>query len=248
MDKRKEIKELIKKLAEEEKITEIRSRRKGEVKDLSLINQFKLNTLIPNKWFDWERRTDAKVMIIGQDWGPYSALKKYITDYELEKDNKEFDYDKFLFKTFSSRTEKFIIKSIENSFKEKYSQAMSIRDWDNFFFTMSVLFTRQGNLFRGNDNFEPKSSFEISYPYLSRQIDIVSPKIIIPLGNMAWDVVKRHFKIDFKEKNITQIINKATPTGFFKINETYIIPNYHPASHVDPKIIHNQFEKIWDLL
>jgi len=150
MDKRKEIKELIKKLAEEEKITEIRSRRKGEVKDLSLINQFKLNTLIPNKWFDWERRTDAKVMIIGQDWGPYSALKKYITDYELEKDNKEFDYDKFLFKTFSSRTEKFIIKSIENSFKEKYSQAMSIRDWDNFFFTMSVLFTRQGNLFRGN--------------------------------------------------------------------------------------------------
>lgn len=42
--------------------------------------------------------------------------------------------------------------------------------WDRIFFTMAVLFIRQGNLFRGNQNFDPLKSAGHSYKYLARQL------------------------------------------------------------------------------
>jgi len=241
------MRELIKELSFVSQTNNIKAMRKGKVVDLNLINQFSYHKFIPNKWFDWERRANAKIMIIGQDWGPYLALKEFIDDYEIEKILLEFDYDKFLFKTFSSRTEKFIIQAIEKTYFENLKKAITKEIWDEFFFTVSVLFTRQGKLFRGNNNFEPKQSFEISYPYLAKQISIVKPKIIMSLGNMAWESVKRYYNLneEYKNMNITKVINKVLPKGYIKINDVTLIPNFHPASHVNPKTIYNQFKLLW---
>lgn len=239
---------LISALAQDNSLDKIIVNRKGVKVDVGLINQYKLHNIIPNKWFDWVNRVDSPIMIIGQDWGPYSALLKYIDDYKIENKTKDFDYDKFLFKTLSSRTEKFIINSLAKNFHQTFNREISMQEWNLFFFTVAVLLTRKGNLFRGNTNFQPQLSLNHSYSYVSKQIDIVNPKIIMPLGGMAWEVVSKKFELDNLGKTITDVINKLPQRKYLKVKDTFIIPNFHPASYVDPKIIDGQFNKIWEIV
>lgn len=175
-----------------------------------LVNQFTLHKAIPNLWFDWENRANSPIMIIGQDWGPYVQLKKYIVDSSQ---------DHFA----SSRTEKFIIHELN---------AISPRLINEVFFTVAVVFTRTGHLFRGNANYNESKSFRISFAYVSRQIDIVKPKIILTLGRLAFRAVDLHFKIGFRTKKLSEIVT----LGEINLEGTIIIPAYHPAAFVDPKI------------
>lgn len=122
--------------------------RKDKKENIGFVNQYTLHEFIPNKWFDWEKRVNSEIMVIGQDWGPYSALLSYIEKYKVEKDLPNFNYDEFLFNTFSSRTEKFIVKVVESSHDSTYKKPISTKVWNNFFFTLAVLFTRQGKHFR----------------------------------------------------------------------------------------------------
>jgi hypothetical protein len=242
------MRQLLESIKSDKSIESLIVNRKGIQKDVGLINHYRLHELIPNKWFDWIRRVDAKIMIIGQDWGPYASLLKFINDYEIEKIKLDFDYDKFLFKTFSSRTEKFILKSISKGYFEIFNKEIEQKDWDSFFFTIAVLFTRQGTHFRGSDNFDPKKSLDHSYPYVIKQIEIVKPKIIMPLGGMAWEILSKYYNLQVFGKTITEVINNMPSEGYIKSGEIYLIPNFHPASHVDPKIIHRQFKIIWDIM
>jgi uracil-DNA glycosylase len=235
---------LIKQDTESEKIS---ATRKGSSSDLGLVNHYKLHEVIPNKWFDWERRAEAPIVIIGQDWGPYSALLKFVEDYEKLKDAKDFSYDDFLFKTFSSRTEKFIVKAIDSTFQEKYATEFPKEGWNNFFFTMAVLFTRQGIHFRGNHNFDPERSYKVSYPYVTKQLDIVSPKIVIPLGNLGLRVANDYYDLGIKNIKISEYLKEIADVGYIKKEDTYILPNYHPAAHVDPKIQLKIWSKLWEV-
>ncbi|MBD3329350.1 hypothetical protein GF357_02540, partial [Candidatus Dojkabacteria bacterium] len=79
-----------------------------------------------------------------------------------------------------------------------------------------------------------------SLPYLKRQLEILNPKVIMPLGGTAWKAVREIFKLALPEK-ITDVVNLLDAENVSK-DETIIIPNFHPASHVPPKI---QFE-VWD--
>lgn len=246
MNKKSQMQHLLQDLAVDSSPSSLQVKRKGELVDVGLVNQFALHDFIPNKWFDWLDRADAKYMIIGQDWGPYIFLKKYIEDYEKASKEKDFDYQKFLFKTFSSRTEKFIFKAIEKTYTEKYGKFKE-KIFEDFFFTVAVMFTRQGKHFRGNHNLDEKQSFEISYPYLSRQIDIVQPKVILTLGGLAFKAVQRKYNLDFGKKTISQIIRELGDDVIRVENgKTIIIPLFHPAAHVDPKIMLEGWKKIWD--
>jgi hypothetical protein len=240
------MKKLEKDLRENISAENIFAKRKGKDVNLSLINQFKKHDFIPNKWFDWQNRADAEIMIIGQDWGPYKALEKYIVDYENSKNGKDFDYNAFLFKTFSSRTEKFIFKVIEETYTERF-KTFDKKIHDKFFYTMAVLFTRQGIHFRGNHNFDEAKSFEISYPYVARQIEIVRPKVIITIGNLGFKVVNRYYKLNYGKIKLTDLI-KEIGSSAIQLNESTVIPNFHPASFTDPKIQKQIWSKIWDYI
>jgi len=51
--------------------------------DCSLINIYensKFAKEIPSIWTDWYNRLDSKIMIIGQDWGPFEDMKKALDD------------------------------------------------------------------------------------------------------------------------------------------------------------------------
>jgi len=59
-------------------------------KDCSLINIYKDNKFakkIPSIWTDWYNRINAKIMIIGQDWGPFVDMKRLNSEY-LQEENK----------------------------------------------------------------------------------------------------------------------------------------------------------------
>lgn len=112
------------------------------------------------------------------------------------------------------------------------------------------MFTRQGKHFRGNEYFDPKLSFENSFPYLSRQISIIRPKIIIPLGNLALQTVDRHFDLGFKRKTISQVINEISSqsSGCILADSTYIVPCFHPAAHINPDLQASSWRVLWDLI
>jgi uracil-DNA glycosylase len=245
--KQKELSLLWKNLAENKKVTKSYKIRKGKRINIGFINQYSLHNSIPNKWFDWSTKTDAKIMIIGQDWGPYSVLQKFITEYEIQKQNSiDFDHDSYLFETFSSRTENFIIKAIEKTYFEKLNKKIAKADWNNFFFTVAIMFTRQGTHFRGNEYFDEKLGVKESLPHLKKQIKIIDPQIIMPLGGIAWKMIDTIFELHTK-LTISQIIKKQKGEPII-IQNTKIIPNFHPASHTDPKIQMQIWKTIWENL
>jgi|GEM_PF-4311674 len=236
---------LIEQLRQDTAASKITALRKGVPADLGLVNQFQLHDFLPNKWFDWENRANAQIMILGQDWGPYSVLKsRYIDDYEAKALAPGFDYNAFMFSGFSSRTEKFILKAVQETYANAFGQ-FEPKIWDDIIFTMAVLFTRQGKHFRGNHNFDPKKSALISYPYVARQLEIVKPKIIITMGGMPFEVVNKYYNLGYKGRTITSIIEEIGD-GVIRADNTIIIPNFHPASYTDPNLQLKIWGKIWN--
>ncbi len=247
LKKQKELSLLWKNLAENKKVTKSYKIRHGKKINIGFINQYSLHNSIPNKWFDWSTKANAKIMIIGQDWGPYSVLLKFINDYEKQKRNlTNFDHDSYLFKTFTSRTENFIKKAIEETYLEKFRKEIAKTDWNNFFFTVAIMFTRQGSHFRGNEYFDEKLGIKESLPYIENQINIIKPKVIMPLGGIAWRMVDTIFKLNTK-LTISQIIKKQKGEPIIS-QKMKIIPNFHPASHTDPKIQMQIWKTIWENL
>jgi uracil-DNA glycosylase family 4 len=209
-------------------IRELRNERRLENISKPFINQFSLHETISDLWFDWTNKLDSKIMIIGQDWGPYVYLAQNIQKYKLRQN--KIRYNDFISEMSQSKTEKFIFKMLSN---------LNLSPHNDIFFTVAILFCRTGTKFRGNDSFDQKHGFDISYPYIAKQIDIVRPKIIMTLGKLAYDVVDKKFSLGKSKLNLSQVIDSASSTnGVIKIykEELTIIPNYHPAAHVRPEI------------
>lgn len=243
--KQKQMQDLWLDLSKDTECENITARRKGKTANLGLVNQFKLHNFIPNKWFDWNNSVDSQIMIIGQDWGPYSALEKFIDKYEDMRNLPNFNYDKFLYETFSSRTEKFIIKAIEETYPPGDKSALELSNF--FIYTVAVMFTRKGIHFRGNHNFDPIKSAEHSFPFLERQISILQPKVIMPLGGLALSQVEKCFHLDLPGKNLTQKIENLGE-NVVRVGETVIIPNFHPAAYIDTKIQMRIWKRVWDFV
>ena len=66
---------LLTELSKCEKCTNLKNRNE---KDCALINLYKNEEFcknIPSIWTDWFNRLNSKIMIMGQDWGPYSDME-----------------------------------------------------------------------------------------------------------------------------------------------------------------------------
>lgn len=244
MNKSKQLQQLWQDLASERNAEHLYKKRNGKLTNIGFVNQYAKHEFIPNKWFDWENRANAKIMIIGQDWGPYIALKPYVERYNEQKDKPGFNLDDFMFDTFSSRTERFIMKAIETTYKKHFNNEITHKTWNDIFFTVAIMFTRQGKNFRGNDFFDEKFGIEVSFPYLKRQIDVLKPKIVIALGKLAYRVVAKYYNLEIQNESISKVVERIGD-GAINVNNTIIIPIFHPASHTDPKIQIKGWEKMW---
>ncbi len=104
---------------------------------------------------------------------------------------------------------------------------------------------------RPPENRDPEpEEIEAYAPYLDRQIEIIRPKIIVPLGRFSMRYILDKFGVDNGEtigKIHGKIFDAETPYGKVKI-----MPMYHPAASLyNPdtrKLLEADFKKLKEIL
>lgn len=205
--------------------------------DCSLINIYEninFAKAIPSIWTDWYNRLDSKIMVIGQDWGPYSDMKKLNEKY-LENSTKE-NWVK-LIEEEKSLTKKLLSKYLVESSNGKIN---SIND---IYITNAIMCGRKGNNYRRN-NINLKCSTLNCKEFLLRQIEIVKPKVILTLGYYPLYSLSKiyNFKI---EENLTKTIEKYC---IIKMADFIVIPLYHPVAQITKEKQLEQYSRIWDYI
>lgn len=209
------------------------SLKKKHGKDCSLINIYqnkKFCKNIPSIWTDWFNRLDSKIMIIGQDWGPYNDMKKLNISY-MESPTK--DNWKSLIEQEGSTTKKMLEYYIKESSNGKYNL-------DKIFITNAIMCARTGTKYRW-DNIDLKQSTDNCSAYLKKQVEIVKPKVILTLG---------YYPLYSLSKSYNFIINKTLKETIanypeIKINDFTIIPLYHPVAQIKKTEQLKQYKRIW---
>lgn len=85
---------------------------------------------------------------------------------------------------------------------------------------------------RPPDNRGPnKDEIRTCLPYLQRQIQIINPKVIVPLGRYALEIF-------VKDQTITKTHGQA-----LKVGERTIFPVYHPAAALRSRAVLGELEK-----
>lgn len=221
---------LLKDLGNCEKCINLQSK-KG--KDYSLINIYKDKQFyknIPSIWTDWFNRLDSKIMIIGQDWGPYNDMKVL---NKLYLKNQSKDNWEYLIQQEKSNTK----KQLENYIKQSSNNKYSLKD---IFITNAIMCARKGENYRG-DNINLKKSTIYCSKYLLKQIEIVNPKIILTLGYYPIYSLSKSYNFDIC-KNLKETIQKYPE---IKINNYIIIPLFHPVAQIRKEEQLEQYRRIW---
>lgn len=206
---------------------------KNTGKDCSLINIYENNDFcqnIPSIWTDWLNRLDAKIVIIGQDWGPHTDMLKL---YQLYRENPTKSNWNNLIEQEKSHTKKMLEYYIEKSSNGKHSL-------DEIFVTNAIMCARKGANYRGN-NIDLKYSTNECRKFLLKQIEIVKPKVILTLGYYPLLSLANiyNFKI---EKTLESTINSHKE---IKLNSLVIIPLYHPVAQIKKETQLSQYKRIW---
>lgn len=197
----------------------------------SLINIYKEKEFcknIPSIWTDWFNRLDSKIMIVGQDWGPYNDMKKFSDLLKSDKSNWQE-----IIELEKSNTKKLLNYYIKQSSNNNYSL-------DDIFITNAIMCARQGDSYRGNNIDLKKSTINCS-EYLLKQIDIIKPKVILTLGYYSLLSLSKiyNFKID---RTLKETINRYPEIN---VNNYVIIPLYHPVAQIKKSEQLEQYKRIW---
>ena len=75
-----------------------------------------------------------------------------------------------------------------------------------------------------NNRNPERNEIESCTLHLEKQIEIIKPKIIAPLGNYAMNFILEKYRLKDRIEGISKIHGKA-----FQIDQMKIIPLYHPA-------------------
>ena len=222
-----------------------------------LINFFQNDQIalnIPSLWTDWINRADSKLMIVGQDWGPYIDMerlhKKYCKSVAAERDRREAWSG--IVNGPESMTKKLMTEFIVQSAKEM-GVGVDETILDSFFVTNAVLCARKGSNYRGNNNFKPKFCTVNCAAKLKREIEIIKPLVIITLGYWPFYSIAKSYDIPVYKtlgenlvryssdiNNIVNISNDNCPI--------YVLPVYHPTAQVKKTDQIFYYRLMWKLL
>ena len=218
-------KDLLMSMAKCDKCTSFKCTKKSLI---NIYSDYEFSTNIPSIWTDWFHRLNSKIMIIGQDWGPYSDMKKL---------NKSLNQDKSNWTKLIESEKSTTKKLLEKYIKESSNNQFSLND---IFITNAIMCARQGNNYRGN-NIDLKKSTNNCSAYLLKQIDIVKPKIILTLGYYPLFAISKIYNFNI-EKTLKDTIDKYPE---IKIQNFIIIPLYHPVAQIKKDIQIQQYKRIW---
>ena len=223
--KKKQFKDLINELGKCDKCTNLKCKEKSLI---NIYQEYDFSTNIPSIWTDWFNRLDSKIMIVGQDWGPYDDMKKF--NNLLKKDKSNW---KEIIESEKSNTKKLLENYIKESSNRKYSL-------DDIFITNAIMCARQGNSYRGN-NIELKKSTINCSKHLISQIEIIKPKVILTLG--YYPIMSLSKTLNFEiNKTLKETIKNYSE---IKIDKFVIIPLYHPVAQIKKQEQLERYKKIW---
>lgn len=226
--------ELIEDMSKCKKCISIHSKNNRDCSLINIYKNLKFSKEIPSIWTDWYNRLDSKIMIIGQDWGPFKDMKelnkRYLENTSIENWNKLMEEEKSLTK---KQLTKYLIESSNGK----------ITSIKNIYITNAIMCARKGNNYRGN-NINLKCSALNCKNFLLRQIEIVKPRIILTLGYYPLYSLSNiyNFKI---EENLTKMIEKYP---IIEIKDFIIIPLYHPVAQIAKEKQIEQYNKIWQFI
>lgn len=206
--------------------------------DCSLINIYQTNIYkeIPSIWTDWYNRINSKIMIIGQDWGPYTEMQKFRESY-LKKQTTEKWFE--IIEEEKSLTKKMLTRYLIES-ASSYNININASFLNDIYITNAIMCARKGTNYRSN-NIKLKDCTLNCSSYLKKQIEIVKPKIILTLGYYPLLSLSQIYNLKIYDK-VSDNINNI---GIFKLKNTIIIPLFHPAAQISKEKQLNQYRKIW---
>lgn len=223
--KKEVFEELLQSMSKCDKCTNFKCKEKSLI---NIYNDYNFGSNIPSIWTDWFNRLDSKIMIIGQDWGPYNDMEKLNSLLNEDKSNW-----KELIESEKSNTKKLLENYIKDSSNNKYSL-------NDIFVTNAIMCARQGDNYRGNNIDLKKSTLNCSN-FLLRQIEIVKPKVILTLG--YYSLMSLSNLMDFKiEKTLKETIKEYPEICK---GDYIIIPLYHPVAQIKKSEQLEQYKRIW---
>ena len=226
--KKESFDKLLKTMSKCDKCTNFKCKEKSLI---NIYNDYNFSSNIPSIWTDWFNRLDSKIMIIGQDWGPYNDMKKL--NNLLKEDKSNWNE---LIESEKSNTKKILEKYIKESSNSRYSL-------NDIFITNAIMCAREGDNYRGNTIDLKKSTLKCS-DFLLKQIEIVKPKVILTLGYYPLLSLSNLLNFDI-ERTLKETIRK-----YPEINKDdyVIIPLYHPVAQIKKAEQLAQYKKIWNYI
>lgn len=209
-------------------------------RDCSLINIYQNKEFaknIPSMWTDWYNRLDAKIMIIGQDWGPYKDMEKL--HFEYLNGNKSLEE---LIESEKSLTKKMLEKYLLESAR-LCNKDIDDNYMDNIYVTNAIMCARKGSNYRG-DNIKLKDCTLNCMEFLKKQIDIVKPKVILTLGFYPLLALSNIYEFLVPKTLGMAILKKP----IIEFDSFTIIPLYHPTAQVSKEKQLEQYKRIWEYI
>lgn len=214
---------------------------------------------IPHLFTDWSNRLNAKIAVIGQDWGAEEEAILLRKRYEQIIENTSNYSSKIWQEEVRNRFPKE--SKTDNNIKSFFTESakkegLSLPDnfMDSIYFTNAVLCFRRGKISTGQTGIDLKRSYEnccFDRKFLKKQLDIVKPKIVITLGGWAlwglgrtggWNSLKSIMK---SVRNTSSLGNLTTEYDDLSL---IVVPVYHPAARIDRQKQIEDYRHIWKSL
>ena len=156
-----------------------------------------------NMWNYWQGSLDAKIMVIGQDYGSFPKIES--EDKDGKKKNTEYYFEECIYRDAFTK-----IKTkgdIENEYKQ-LRKIWSITDAnlfylfkkvlgydltkeneDLFFTNMACCYRNKGDATSGSENYRSEWLSLCANKYMRELIDIIQPQVIITLGENTFNAL-----------------------------------------------------------
>lgn len=189
-----------------------------------------------NLWSYWQGDLNAKILVLGQDWGCFRGKTNKELDKAMEENFKQIDNKEAAF-YFDGTIEKDRSKTDRNLIKLFKNIGYDIEkpDCKGLFFSNLCLGYRNKGFTGGfkvkwlTDDVKYLIGYEQNGEYIQGLMEIISPSVVICLGKEVYRVVTR--AIARKYNDSTYLVN---PKTFYKDLEEK--KNYKDIPWEDPKI------------
>ena len=212
---------------------------------------------VPSMWTDWASRLEAKIVVVGKDWGTWNGprgVNKHRQTYEervrASGDDKDLAIWRKMIRKYGweDNSSRNVIEFFMGS--ARFEGVELPEDFmGGVYVTNPVLCARaNGTAFSGSNNFDAVRSVNNccdDKKFLKRQLEIVKPVIVVALGEVALR------GLGLFEGSLHNTIESLHASDKFYISKNYyglplnVVPVYHPAARPRDRTCLEQMQDYW---